>query len=78
MRHLLSQKCVYLTLQVLHKATTLHFEFRSSSEGAPDVAGEASRATTTINVPNLDSFTENEHQILAELVKRYKVPAAVR
>lgn len=40
--------------------------------------GEASSATTTIHVPNLDSFTENEHQILAELVKRYKVPAAVR
>jgi hypothetical protein len=76
--HLLSQYCVHLTLQVLHKATALHFEFRSSSEVAADVAGDASRATTTINLPNLDSFTESEHQILAELVKRCKVPAAVR
>lgn len=69
--------CCYLP-QVLHKATTLHFEFSSSASAGSGAPGEASRAVTTIHVPNLDSFTESEHQILAELVRRYKVPQAHR
>lgn len=64
---------------MLHKATTLHFEFSSSGAPAGSPAeGSSSRALTTIHVPNLDSFTESEHQILAELVRRYKVPQAQR
>lgn len=63
--------------QVLHKVTTLHFEF-SSSTGAGGSQADSSRSVTTIHVPSLDSFTESEHQILAELVRRYKVPQAQR
>lgn len=69
--------CCHLP-QVLHKATTLHFEFSSSAGGTAGTPGEASRAVTSIHVPNLDSFTESEHQILAELVRRYKVPQTHR
>lgn len=72
-------------LQVLHKATTLHFEFSSSGSSAAGVppgaapeSSSSSKALTSINVPSLDSFTESEHQILAELVRRYKVPPAHR
>ena len=66
-------------LQVLHKATTLHFEFSHSSSGEAGSSAEgSSRSLTTIHVPNLDSFTESEHQILAELVRRYKVPLSHR
>lgn len=65
---------------MLHKATTLHFEFSSSGApaGAQAEGSSSSRALTTIHVPNLDSFTESEHQILAELVRRYNVPQAQR
>lgn len=66
-----------LSVQVLHKATTLHFEFSSSSAPA-DARPDSSRSVTSIHVPNLDSFAESEHQILAELVRRYKVPQAQR
>jgi hypothetical protein len=62
---------------VLHKVTTLHFEFGSSTGPAGSQA-ESSRSVTTIHVPGLDSFMESEHQILAELVRRYKVPQAQR
>lgn len=72
-----------LCAQVLNKATTLHFEFNSSSSSSGDAAVPADALgrrgqVTTINVPNLDSFSESEHQILAELVRRYKVPQAHR
>lgn len=72
------QLLLFLLVQVLHKATTLHFEFSSSPAGTSGTPGEAGRAATTIHVPNLDSFTESEHQILAELVRRYKVPQTQR
>jgi hypothetical protein len=67
--------------QALHKATTLHFEFNSSSQqGRP--TGSSSTAAgaqlTTLHVAGLDGFTESEHEILAGLVQRYKVPAASR
>lgn len=65
-------------VQVLHKATTLHFEFSSSEPSNAATPAEGARALTTIHVPNLDSFTESEHQILAELVRRYKVPISQR
>jgi len=65
-------------VQVLHKATTLHFEFSSSEPCSPAAPAEGARALTTIHVPDLDSFTESEHQILAELVRRYKVPMSQR
>lgn len=71
---------LFAFLQVLHKATTLHFEFSSSGGGSGNAAAAdgSSRALTTIHVPHLDSFTESEHQILAELVRRYNVPLSHR
>jgi hypothetical protein len=74
--------------KVMSKATTLQFEFSSSSAAGPAAAAaapggsspaaEGARALTSVKVPSLDSFSESEHQILGELVRRYKVPQAHR
>lgn len=66
--------------QALHKATTLHFEFSSSSEQARPAGGSAAAGAqlTSLHVPGLDGFSESEHEILAGLVARYKVLAGCR
>jgi hypothetical protein len=66
--------------QALQKATTLHFEFSSSEQAAPGTGSStaAGAQLTSLHVPGLDAFTESEHEILAGLVQRYKVPAASR
>jgi hypothetical protein len=68
------------TKQAMQKATTLHFEFSSSSEQGRPAGSSAGSGTqlTTLHVPGLDGFSESEHEILAGLVQRYKVPAALR
>eukprot|EP00882_Tetradesmus_deserticola_P006936 GHRQ01007306.1.p1 GENE.GHRQ01007306.1~~GHRQ01007306.1.p1 ORF type:complete len:318 (+),score=120.56 GHRQ01007306.1:133-1086(+) len=66
--------------QALHKATTLRFDFSSSEQSRASAGGSAAAGAqlTTLHVPALDGFTESEHEILAGLVLRYKVPAALR
>jgi hypothetical protein len=74
---MLSNDAISLT-QVLHKTTTLKFEFAGEAGGSSVADGGSSSQQVAINLPNIDSFKESEHEILAELVRRYKVPMSVR
>lgn len=67
-------------IQVLHKAATLRFEYTPIKQAqANEAAGfTAGAQQVKLHIPNMEKLTEPEHTILAELMQRFSVPAAVR
>lgn len=55
----------------------LNFEF-TPERGPGEADAGVDVQPVTLNVPGVDKFTEPEHVILSELVKRYKVPPEAR